>query len=123
MTTGLVAALAAASCALRPRDPLPTDPAKGEKLANPFAPATMHIHGLTRTEKDAQGKLWLICHLELLDAWGDTTKTIGQVRIELLRPQTGPGSGTPELSWDVNLSDLKENVALYDAATRTYRLP
>lgn len=110
-------------CTVHPRDPMPMDPAQAEKLANPFAPASMQIHGLTRSERDAKGVAWIICHVELKDAWGDTTKTTGQMRVQLFRPDAGSGPGTEALKWDINLTDLKLNVSLYDAATRTYRLP
>ncbi len=103
---------------------MPSGPTGGETVAHPFAPASLQIHPLTRVDHDAKGALWIICHIELKDAWGDTTKAVGQLQIELYKPVGGPGSGvgTQELTWDVNLSDLDQNAALYDSATRTYRL-
>jgi hypothetical protein len=84
----------------------------------------MQIHPLTRVDHDPKGDIWIICHIELKDAWGDTTKGVGQLQIQLFKPAGGPGSGvgTQEVTWDVNLSDLDQNAALYDSATRTYRL-
>ncbi|MEX2218190.1 MAG: hypothetical protein WD749_05465 [Phycisphaerales bacterium] len=115
---------ALASCAIPPAVPVPVGPGGAEALDNPFAPASLHIHPLTRVERDAEGKLWIICHVELLDAWGDTAKGIGQLQVRLFRPAPTPAApARQELNWDVNLSDLKENSSLYDSPTRTYRLP
>ena len=118
-------AVSLGACAVRPRDPVTVGPGGAESLGNPFAPATVRIHPLTHVQKDPDGKVWIICHLELKDAWGDTTKGIGQVEVQLYRPSGGPGSGigTQELKWPTDLSDLKNNAALYDPPTRTYRLP
>jgi hypothetical protein len=118
-------ALAESGCAIHPRDPVQVGPGGAESLGNPFAPASIRVHPLTHAERDSAGKVWIICHVELKDAWGDTTKGVGQLQVQLYRPSGSPGSGigTQELKWDTNLSDLKNNAALYDGPTRTYRLP
>jgi hypothetical protein len=117
----------ATSCARRPADPIRVGPGGAEALANPFAPASIRIHPLTRAESGRDGKPRIICHIEMHDAWGDTTKAIGQVQVQLYRPSVLPigsaGTGEMELKWDTNLSDLKNNVLLWDPPTRTYRLP
>ncbi len=94
-------------------------------VVNPFAPATMTIHPLTRIDKDPAGKMWIYCHIEFKDSWGDTVKATGKLDIQLFRPTGGSTSvlGTQELVWKVDLSDLEKNASLYDPATRTYRLP
>lgn len=103
----------------------------GERAAasypNPFAPASIAIHPLTRAERDASGRPLLICHLEMRDAWGDPCKGTGQLQVQLYRSVGGvgigrqSGLGTQEVKWDVDLTNL-EMQRLWDAATRTYRL-
>jgi hypothetical protein len=112
-------------CALRPGTPLDNQLAGAGGVQNPFAAASLQIHPLTRVDRDAKGQLWIICHIELRDAWGDTTKGTGDLQVHLLRPTGGraSGLGTQEMTWEVNLSDLDTNASLYDPATRTYRLP
>lgn len=94
-------------------------------VTNPFVPASMVIHPLTRVDADAKSRQWLFCHVEFKDSWGDTVKAVGKLTVELYRP-TGPrsaGLGRQELVWTVDMSDLERNASLYDPATRTYRLP
>lgn len=101
------------------------DPAEvAEGVVNPFVPAAMRIHPLTHVEVDASGQARIICHLELRDAWGDTTKGVGQLRLELYRLPADVAGGVEarELRWDIDLSDPQRNATLYDAATRTYRV-
>lgn len=90
----------------------------------PFAPVRMQVHPLTHLDVDTQGTVRLICHVELKDRWGDTTKARGLLRLELYRPveTTRPDLLTQELSWELDLRDLDLNAALFDPATRTYRL-
>jgi hypothetical protein len=121
---GLVAAAACAGgCALKPKPALSGSAATGVK--NPFGPATLSIHPLTRVDRDEAGRLWIICHIELRDVWGDSCKGAGKLQVQLYKPTGGRagGPGIQELTWDVDLSDLKLNASLYDPATRTYRLP
>jgi hypothetical protein len=119
----LAAAAGGGGCALRPHSPMTGQAAKG--VPYPFAPASLSVHPLTRVDRDAAGKLWIICHLELRDAWGDPCKATGALQVQLYRPvgARSGGLGVQELAWDVNLSDLERNASLYDPATRTYRLP
>lgn len=94
-------------------------------VINPFVPAIMTIHPLTRVDKDPSGKMWIYCHIEFKDSWGDTVKAAGTLQVQLYRP-TGlraAGPGKQELVWNVDLSDMEKNASLYDPATRTYRLP
>jgi hypothetical protein len=89
----------------------------------PFAPATIEVHPLTRMTRDADGNALLLCHLEFRDAWGDTCKSTGSLRVELYRGSPGDAVGVQELRWDVDLTDLERNAAFFDPATRTYRVP
>jgi hypothetical protein len=112
-------------CAIRPKSPLAHQSAGPGGVQNPFAVASMHIHPLTRLDRDTAGAPILICHLEFKDTWDDTCKGVGKLSIQLYRPTGGraSGLGSQELAWDVDLSSLDTNAALYDPATRTYRIP
>lgn len=124
MTRWLItgAAVLMAGCALEPR-PVIIGRAYSEGVERPFAPVVMQIHPLTRIGRDeARNQPLIICHLELRDSWGDTCKGTGTLQVQLYRSDPGGGSGTQELKWDVDLSDLEKNSQLYDPATRTYRL-
>lgn len=113
----------------------PTVPARGGvQASNPFGPVSVRIHPLTRTvnAKDAAGAgpVEVVVHLEMRDAWGDSTKGVGAVLVRLVRQrQAGvgadPGSAPPgdqSQRWDIDLSDLGTNAAMFDPATRTYRM-
>lgn len=120
---GVLIALCA-GCTTRPPPVFRDTPGSGP-ITNPFVPAVMSIHPLTRVDIDSSGRRWLYCHIEFKDSWGDTIKAVGALTLELYRP-TGPratGLGRQELVWKVDLSDLEQNASLYDPATRTYRLP
>lgn len=120
-----MAAVVLAGCTLRPRSPMDGERAATAGVARPFAPAALLIHPLTRIDRDARGAVWIICHVELTDAWGDTTKGVGALQVQLYRPVGGraSGLGEQELTWDIDLSDLTRNASFYDTATRTYRFP
>lgn len=109
-----------AGCAGPPRSPPPLE-AGG---AGVFAPASMRIHPLTHLQRQQDGSVWIIAHLELRDAWGHEARALGQVDVELYRPLSGNADrGEQVARWLADLSDPDVNAALYDAATRTYRLP
>jgi hypothetical protein len=112
------------ACKARPRPELRgiADPAQ---IPHPFAPASLILHPLTRIDRDAEGRLWIVAYLEVKDAWGDPTKAVGALTVMLYRQVGGADStlGEHELTWDVNLADLDRNHDLYDSATRMYRLP
>ncbi len=118
----LVAALVAiAGCSTSPDAGLP-DVTSASLL--PFAPVRLQVHPLTHLDVDPEGVVRLICHVELKDRWGDTTKAKGLLRLELYRPVEAarPDLQSQELSWDLDLRDLELNAALFDPATRSYRL-
>jgi hypothetical protein len=127
----LAAALGAAAlswpagCGVRPQAPYAGIRVDPSAMVNPFAAVAMEIHPLTRVDRDAQARLWIVCHIELRDVWGHPVKGIGDLEIQLYRPIGGrlSGVGIQELTWDINLTDMERNASLYDAATRTYRLP
>lgn len=90
----------------------------------PFAPSSLRIYPLTHLDRGEDNKGRIICHIELKDRWGDSSKGVGALRISMYGPGTGqPGAASVQLAkWEVNLSDLARNTALFDPATRTYRI-
>jgi hypothetical protein len=116
--------IAAAGCALQPRPAL-RGTANPAEIPTPFAPASLDLHPLTRIDRDAEGHPWIIAYVELKDAWGDATKGVGNLQIQLYHQVGGASSGLgeQELTWNAPLSDLDFNAKVYDAATRMYRLP
>lgn len=91
---------------------------------DPFAATSLRIFPLTRLDVDADGKPMIVCHIEFRDAWGDSVKAAGLLQVNM-SGSIGPSGGRQEiapLSWDIDLADLKRNSALYDRATRTYRI-
>lgn len=123
MAAALPTMVVVSSCAQKTRGPVDFF-GKGP-VVNPFIPALMTIHPLTRVDKDPAGKMWIYCHIEFKDSWGDTVKAAGTLEVQLIRPTgvRGSGQGVQEMVWKVDLSDLEKNASLYDPATRTYRLP
>lgn len=110
-------------------DTAPTDDSSPSQTApvaqqkSPFSPKSVRIYPLTRIESDAKGRR-VVCYVEFKDAWGDTTKSTGNLLIALYRPVGGvePGMERQERSWEIDLNDLEKNSLLFDPATRTYRL-
>ncbi len=118
----LVAALAGIpACSTSPDAGLP---AVTGSSPVPFAPVRLQVHPLTHLDVDQENVVRLICHIELKDRWGDTTKAKGLLRLELYRPVEAarPDLQTQELSWELDLRDLELNAASFDPATRSYRL-
>lgn len=90
----------------------------------PFAPSSVRIYPLTRLDRDASGQPVIIVYMETVDRWGDFTKALGTLE---LRVYAGDRAleGWPEtleLSWPgIALTDLEENAAWYDPASKMYR--
>ena len=91
---------------------------------NPFAPMSLRIYPLTHLGEEPGGEAAIICHIELRDRWGDSVKALGKLQVQLYRPRAGLDASTAEqiLKWDVPLENERQNAALYDPATQTYRL-
>lgn len=85
-----------------------------------FAPVSMRISSLTRVEEGPSGLPRLVLYFELLDAWGDSTKTPGWLQVELFAVRGV--SGEREQRWEVDLTDPGRNSAFFDI-TRMYRMP
>ncbi len=93
-----------------------------------FAPVRLQVHPLTHVDR-AQGGSGtgdaVVLHLELKDRFGDAVKGAGRLAVMLYRPGLGvqPGLETQELKWDVaGFEDAASNSAMFDPATRTYRV-
>jgi hypothetical protein len=86
--------------------------ADGLVLPGPFAPKAMRVHPLTHGELDADGNARVVLHVELKDAWGDTTKGVGRVQVQLWRDGGGAEEGE---RWAVDLRSLGENASFYDS--------
>lgn len=90
--------------------------------ANPFRATAIRVHPLTQIVPGSDGSPEIICHLELLDRWGDSTKSLGDLTIRLFGPKPGSAGDVEVSRWDLDLTNLDDNAALFDPATRTYRL-
>lgn len=97
--------------------------APGTVKAWPFVPRSIRVHPISQAQIDAKGPR-ILCHIECRDRTGETTKALGTLRVELLRPSASvePGMDDVAATWVTDLSDLETNDKLYDPATRTYRL-
>lgn len=111
----LIALASLSGCLSGPDDPKPP---KGDA----FGPVAMRVYPLTHVDRLADGTPAIICHVEMTDAWGDTVKSTGRLTIQLFGPEGPGGSAVDRFRWDVNLDDLRTNAALFDRATRTYRI-
>ena len=115
-----------AGCSMFTSSPTPpsSSPTRPVPASNPFAPVGLRVHPLTRTVINKEGKPELVVHLELRDAWGDSTKGVGALLIRVFGPASGPagGAAAPLQRWDIDLSNLDTNAAMFDPATRTYRM-
>jgi len=89
----------------------------------PFAPVSLRVHPLTHLERNSDGTVFLLTHIQLRDRWSDICKGVGTVQLFLYKPTGLGGSGqeTQELQWDINLYDLDQNALFFDPATETYR--
>jgi len=140
----LALGLVAGGCAATDGPPGPIEPGVGgvgesAVLPGPSAvlaslqPERLRVHPLTRLERDAGGRLRLVCHVELADRFGHPTKWFGLVRVEVYRPGEAVGEvsgaagavgGGEQQSgmWSVDLTSPERNAEVFDWVTRTYRL-
>lgn len=89
-----------------------------------FAPERLRVHPLTRiVRQEESGRTVVEAHIELLDHWGDSTKWLGVLAMELYRPGAGGAAGGQEQVnvWNLDLTDPEANAQAYDRVTRTYR--
>lgn len=129
MTVCVLAAMAAGGCSWFGGDgrqggasTVPRD-ISGTDAESPFAPVSLRVHPLTRVVVTG-GKPEIIVHVELRDAWGDSAKGTGAMALRLFGPAGGLSGGANQAlqRWDIDLSNLDTNAAMFDPATRTYRV-
>ena len=88
-----------------------------------FDATAMRLHPLTRIVRhDGDGALTLDAHAEIVDAWGDTVKSLGLFRLELRRSGLREGDLKDAVRWEVDLRDPATNSAWFDRVTQTYLL-
>jgi len=92
-----------------------------------FDAAKMRLHPLTRIIRRSPGSGGgegpvLDAHLELVDRWGHTSKTLGIFRLELRRSGLREGDLEDAVRWEEDLRDPATNSARFDRVTQTYLL-
>lgn len=98
----------------------------GTEPVCPFRPVKMRIHPLTRavaSENSSDGPIEIEARIELVDQFGDTTKGLSDLRLELFASRSSNGtdpSGQALLTWDPAFGDLAFNALHFDRVTRTY---
>lgn len=126
----LACALAAAMSALsgcqvaRPIRPVIRGDVDPTGRAWPFAATELRLYPLTRLDRDEQGRPVVVVYLESVDRWGDFTKTLGELELRVYAGDRSIVSDpeTLELTWPgIKLSNLEENAAWYDPASKMYR--
>jgi len=86
-----------------------------------FDAANMRLHPLTRIVRRS-GAPVLDVHAEMVDAWGDTAKSLGVFRLELRRSGLREGDLEDAVRWEIDLRDPATNSARFDRVTQTYLL-
>ena len=98
----------------------------GTEPVCPFRPVKMRIHPLTRvvaSENSSEGSIEIEARIELVDQFGDTTKGLGDLRLELFASRSSSGtdpSGKALLTWCPAFGNLAFNALHFDRVTRTY---
>lgn len=112
-----IACLFLSACAPQgpPRNPLDgRGDGRASASLNPFVPAEIQVHPLTRLEGDV-----LILHVQMRDGYRDNVKGAGLLQAILFSEEAPAG----DLRWTIDLADPTLNARLYDRATKTYRCP
>lgn len=86
-----------------------------------FDAADMRLHPLTRIVL-RNGAPALDAYAEVIDAWGDTAKTLGVFRLELRRSGLREGDLEDAVRWEVDVRDPATNSVRFDRVTRAYLL-
>lgn len=123
----LAALLAGAGCDMKPKGPVGPSMTEGvpgiDTRQAVFGPRSVEVHPLTRIVRDPEtGAASIEVHLELLDQWGGSVRGFVRGAVSLYR-EAGPAEGASQLKrWNIDLTNLEENVEGYDRVTRTYRM-
>lgn len=95
---------------------------------HPFDATSLRILPLTHVD-EVSGRRGvasvLVLHVELKDRYGDTVKGLGKMTAMLYRWASAEEGGvaTQEARWEIaGMDDPDENAALFDPATRSYRV-
>lgn len=86
-----------------------------------FDAANMRLHPLTRVVRRGSEPT-LNAHAEVVDAWGDTVKSLGVFRLELRRSGLREGDLGDAVRWEIDLRDPATNSERFDRVTQTYLL-
>ena len=86
-----------------------------------FDAANMRLHPLTRIVRRGPEPV-LDAHAEIVDAWGDSAKSLGVFRLELRRSGLREGDLEDAVRWEIDLRDPATNSARFDRVTQTYLL-
>ncbi|HRQ73228.1 MAG TPA: hypothetical protein PLU35_09395 [Phycisphaerales bacterium] len=98
-------------------------PSEMAAMRNPFAPTAIRIYPLTHLTRDPEHGDVIMCHVELKDRWGDAVKAVGELEVQLFSYPTDGSTLRQEAAWPVpEMAQPDVNSALFDPATRTYRL-
>jgi hypothetical protein len=121
----MAAGLALSGCQIaRPVRPVIRGDVDPTGRAWPFAATELRIYPLTRLDRDERGRAVVVVYVESVDRWGDFTKALGELELRVYAGDRSIVSEpeTLELTWPgINLSDLEENAAWYDPASKMYR--
>lgn len=112
--------LLGAGCAPRAAVPDALDGPVDASLWSAFAPVSVRVDSLTRVEEGPGGRPRLVVYFQLLDAWGDSTKSPGWLQVELYGVRGV--SAEREQRWELDLTDPVRNSAFFDV-TGLYRVP
>ena len=109
-----------AGCTGTPRPPEGAARDDLRDLALAFVPESIRVHPLTHLEADPPR---IVALVEFKDRWGDTTKGVGTLTIQVFEARAGgePGIETEAAKWDIDLTDLDANAGWFDPVTRMYR--
>lgn len=89
----------------------------------PFLPVSVRVYPLTHVSENREGLPAVVCHVEFLDAWGESVKAAGVLTLSVTLTEGGSSESSKAVEWEsVDLGDLGRNAELYDRATRTYRV-
>ncbi|MCW5777705.1 MAG: hypothetical protein KIS87_14810 [Phycisphaeraceae bacterium] len=98
-------------------------PSEMAAMRHPFAPTAIRIYPLTHLTRDREHGDVIMCHIELKDRWGDAVKAVGELEVQLFSYPTDGSALRQEATWPVpEMMQPDVNSALFDPATRTYRL-
>ena len=84
----------------------------------PYWPLDLRFHPLTRLAQLDEERL-IEARLEFLDEDGWSTRTWGQLRIDL-HVEGESGRNLPSMTWSIDLENRDRNQLHFDAVTRTY---